>query len=628
MRFLCVLLLMGCTYREAMQRGHDATQQRDWPAAVAAYEAALEADPEDERARVALADALRQWHTQAIARFDAALAAGELGLATAALQEAERAGPEDPGTASARARLTKAQQAREAAGVGADAEKASQSGDIRGAFRLAARADALHSTPESQDRLSAARARLVEQARLDEAAGRLRVALGLYEALASVEPAQEAALQAFRGRFADHERAQGEAAAADGGRAFIHFAQAAALAGRPEDGARRDALRREILREYAPIVELRVEAPVERVSRLRAALDGQPGPPPDPGSPRLFVQFTARPAACDQTRASRVAEGQYVAGTRDVPNPEWQHLRAEIERERADVRRAEDDERRARETLRQVEERWERDMRDRRERFRREREAADRELDRARDQERRAFEAFRRAQDQRDEGAMRRSEGDLDQARRQVERAFELLERARASARDLNDDERDRARDQLVRAEEERRRRQDRLHDIERRLDHVPPTREEPRYATHRYAVHRWERACEGSAQVALRIGDLALDRVLTARAATADESHEVQVPLGLDEDPLRFPEDDTRLVARVDAQLGAEVANLAEQQRKAWSVALGDRALAAGDGPEATRLAVASILLDREGVRPAIKHRLAERFGLLDFGVLWAEGP
>jgi|JI10StandDraft_1071094.scaffolds.fasta_scaffold57561_4 exonuclease VII small subunit len=620
---LLAVLLTGCAYREAMQRGQSATDQQDWPAAVAAYQAALAEDPEDPRAQEALAVARRQWHAQALASFGRAIDDGELGAAATALQAAEQAAPDDPATTQARSRLANARAAREAAALRIESEKASQSGDLRAAFRFAVQAERVHpGTPMGLEQLATTRTRLLQQARTEEAAGRWRAAEPLYETLASEESEGGAERLAFRTRWADHERALGEAAGADVGTALVHFAQAAALAGRPADATRRDALRRELLREVTPVVEVTYAGPAERAGRLQAALDARSASPGGPGAPRLTVRIEAQPTTCQQDKQTQAAEGQYVAGTRDVPNPEWQRARDEVWRLRDDLRRAEEDEARARRDLHEAERRMATVMRDHRERVRREREAAHQALERAREGERRAMEALRQAQDRRDESGTRRCEGDLDRARSEVERAWRGVDEVAAARRFSEETTLDQARDAFTRAEEERQRRRDRLHDAERRLDTLPPTHEVPRYATHRYAVHHWRRTCSGDIRVVAGLAHLpGVAERLTAEGVTRDSSHEVQVPLGLDEDPLRFSESDLVLEARLDTQLAKGVAKVAESLHKAWAGALAERA---GEG---MKWAVASVLLDRTGARPLAKARLAE-LGLVDFGVLWAEGP
>ena len=619
---LLVVLLTGCAYREAMVRGHEAEAEQAWEEAVDAYETALRAEPGDERASSALQAARGAWHTEALQTFEQALATGDLAAAGVAQRKAAAARPDDPATASARQRLVEAEAARTAAGWQRDAEKASQNGDLRGAFRLASHAEQVHSTAAGQGLLNATRTRLIEAATQAEAAGRPRAALEDWDELARIEPAQAGGLAAFRGRWAERERALAAAETAPGA-AFLHAALAADLSGLAADAARRDGLRQAVLAKTALVLEAAFTGDPEREAALRAALPVAEVPA---SGPRLRVQVVAAAPACSQFQQTQVAEGRYVSGTREVPNPEWQRGREAVRQQRTELQDAEDAEQRTRRELRDLEERQQRAGRALRERMQRDREEANRRLDRARDDERRALDALRQAQDRRDEADTRRCQSDVDRSRQEVDRAWQASETLLAQVRDERwHGERDTLRDRLTRAEEEVRQRRDRLASAERSLDGLAPTLDEPRFAQHRYPVEHWTRQCSLAAQVEVAAGDRPAERAaLVASTQTRDTRHEAQVVLGLDEDLLRFPEDDLGLVARADAELASQLGRLVRQHQKAWAQGLGAQALAQSGTPEGLRLAVAALLLDHESPHPALEQMVRAACDLADLGVLW----
>ncbi|MCB9545435.1 MAG: hypothetical protein H6706_06005 [Myxococcales bacterium] len=491
------------------------------------------------------------------------------------------------------------------------------------AYRLLVQAEA--QAPGGAAELASARDALIAQAAAEEAAGRPLEATARWDALVAVEPGVHGAGRAAHlARRAQAARERGAAAAARGaiGPAFLAFALATDLEGQPADAERRDALRQQVLASARLGLDVEVEAAAP--ARLGAPLDALGGPT-TPGGPRLQVTLQAGPMRCDQQEHATVATGTYVAGVRVEENPDWRQATEEAWRLRGDLRSAEADEERARHDLRELEERLHRQGEQVRERRRREREDGRRQLDRARDEERRAYDELQRARDRGDRQAAQRCEGDLDRTRRDVARAWQRLDTLRDDD-DRMGRERDDAADRWRRLRDEAQRRRDRLTDAERRLEGVPPTREVPRHATHRYAIHHWTRTCQQEARLRLRLGAEAPTEVpLAGRAETRDDAHAVQVPLGLDADPLAFPVDDARLADRARDDVAQAAARVVADQQRAWAARLAAKAQATGDEAEAARLAAAALLLDPASRPAALLTLLRDRFELADAAPLLA---
>ncbi|MEZ4475484.1 MAG: hypothetical protein R3F60_32750 [bacterium] len=223
---------------------------------------------------------------------------------------------------------------------------------------------------------------------------------------------------------------------------------------------------------------------------------------------------------------------------------------------------------------------------------------------------------------------MRRCEGDLDRARQGVARAWQRLDEL-GDDRQRDEAERDRARARWRDARDEAQRRRDRLTDAERALDAVAPTQEVPRMATHRYALYHARRRCAQEATMTLTVaGDRRSPRTLAGEGETRDRHHAIQVPLGLDADPLRFPVDDDALRAGAAQRIAEAVAAAVEGEHRAWALRLGQEAVVARDPAEADRLGAAALLLAPGKDSAFVAAWLKAQRDLPEVDILYRQGP
>lgn len=619
-----LLVMSGCGYREAMSRAEEASARKDWAAAAAAYEAALRHDPEDAEAARALADVQRRWHVQSLSRFEKAIQRGDLDGAGEALRQAEAARPAAETNGLAQSRLDAAIKARQAEALRrrGDAELTDARPDA--ALKTFAEAEAISPTAESAAGVTRSTAALVERSRAAEAIGAWARALADREAIVAVDPSAAGERDALRSRWVAAWSTEGAAHEAAGrlASAFVRAAQLARLdPSDPALGARRDALRARLMTPLLLRREVALTGPELRVQRASSALP--PARSIDPASPELRIAGDLAPIRCDQAELVEVRSQRYQSGVRIVRNPEWVDARQAVRRARdarADAERRQHD-------ADQAVWRAERDLAEKQRRIaeerRRQRQQLRRELERARDEERRCQEALSAAQPNAQSSARSR----LDSASHQVRRAWEALDRF---ARDRDDAEwawreLESARERLEAARNQTARARDDEADAERRLDGVQPTTEEPLYAIHRYPVSTWTRRCDATLTLTVNRADAPPRTVeLPVHAETIDRAHAVQVIIGLDADPLRFPVDDRTLATRIDAQLAEALRTIVEEERSAWVNGLLTRAQAESAPEERVRLAVGAVL--NGGAHATAQRILKEALAVEDPRVLRGE--
>lgn len=590
-----LLLLTGCGYRAAMERASAAHERKDWAAAAAGYEAALQHDPDDEEAMRGLTVAQRRWHAQSLSRFEKALLDNDLPAAREALAQAEAAQPGAPTNGIARDRLATAEDARRADALRTKARAQQQQARPLAALRLWAQAQAVHATAAGAQAMESAQAQAVERAKAAEAGARWADADAEWAVIAEVDPKAEPMHAALRRRWADTWRAKALAHDVKGhlGLAAVRAAQVAAISGRADDVERKVAWLTRHHAPYALRTRVQLTGPSGRTAVIEAALP--PSASVDPKSTPLTITGALTPVRFTQSKTVKVKSARYQSGTRVSTNPDWVRARDGVRTARREYDAAEAAVRVAEERAHDAEAKVDRARVERRDRIRTKRRRLRKALARAREEEQRCQSAVRDASDANRASARSR----LDRAQRAVDDAWRALD-GLANRRDDSTYEArmaEQARRALALARDRADTARRRISEAERALDRVEPTTETPRYATHRFAVQAWSREGVGAAQLTVELPGLPAESVpLTARAVTRDRAHAAQVPLGLDADPLRFPQSDAAVVRAVDEALGAALAQVVAAQEARWARSLLTQALDAQTPAEQVDLALAAV--------------------------------
>jgi hypothetical protein len=336
-----LLTVTGCAFQNAIESGHTLVAQQHYRAALAEYERALRLDSDSDEARRLIAQITPYAIEEAEADMRRELADGRY---EEAVKHADYVGRLDPARgAKQRVVIRDLMQA--------DLEGRLDSGQMAAAYPFALRARRLFpAMPGLDAQLERLRQHYERQADTLAAAQQFEQALGSLEVIAQHEPEQQARLAGrratIRGQWADTVAVKAKAAEAaeELGAAAALYARAFEIAGRAAEG---DAMRR-IVRELradgafvltmdyagdprrrrrvAGLSEAQI-ASIEGVTLTRASSEG--------ASMRASVNASA--ATCSEDVSHSTASQEYVAGTRQVPNPEYQRLTGEIDAAQSDV---------------------------------------------------------------------------------------------------------------------------------------------------------------------------------------------------------------------------------------------------------------------------------------------------
>ncbi|HHH27205.1 MAG TPA: hypothetical protein ENK57_02490 [Polyangiaceae bacterium] len=636
---LLAVALGGCAAHPGIERGHGLVAAGNYRDALAAYQEVLADDPDDEEAARLVAQ-LEPWaRDQAYAEAEQALGEGRY---EAAVRHARYVGRLDP-------TLARELTSHIEAVMRASLEAELMASRHERAYPLAVRASRLF--PHMRG-LGTVFARLRGHFR---ALSKRRAAQRDYEgALAALdvieehEPSLSGELaperRALRERWADDVHGQGRAEERAGhlGLAAVRYAHAFEIAKRERDA---DDMRR-ALRAVQPLGELHLglglSGDAERASRVEpalttriAALDGVVIVGEDEDVHIDAVAHLA-PLRCMQSSHRSTESQDYVAGHRDVENPEWVRLTREIEqaareydrhdrsiaeavaardRAAAEVTRcAQREEEPAERVLRRAQQRLERA----RERVERQREKV-RRLESSGD-----ADALRRAREE-----LRRLERDADDARREESRARSSLEQAHRRC-DRHRDDVTKSDAEIVAGRAEARDARRDVERLERERAGTPPTVSEPIIETYRYPVEHHERACAGPLVLSVeRAWAPPARHELHSRGVTRDESHGAHPIIDLSFDPLVFPADDDALRASADEQGAQQLARHLADHVRAYYRRSVERAveLADEDLDGATALLLAIALQGRDHLDPSheqqLRRFLRDRHGLRSIAIL-----
>lgn len=343
--FVCFLvaavpLLGGCAFQKAIDAGHALVEARQYRAALAEYERALRLDEDSAEARSLIAQIVPYALDEAQADMQAELGEGDY---EAAMKHVAYVRRYDGARAEKLASTV-------AAVMRTNVEALMARGDMLGAYPLAVRAGKLFSGMEGLDGVfSRLRAHFIAQSEQRALAGQYREALASLDVIEKNEPVMKETLAPrrakIRGAWADTVVVKAAAAEAreELGVAAVHYARAFEIAGRDVDG---DAMRRliRVLRtdgafnlaiSYAG--DARRRGSIAKLTSPRlTAIEGLTMAPGEDGASMIAHVHTGA-ASCAESYTTSSRSKDYVAGTRQVPNPAYAALSTDIDNQTTEI---------------------------------------------------------------------------------------------------------------------------------------------------------------------------------------------------------------------------------------------------------------------------------------------------
>jgi tetratricopeptide (TPR) repeat protein len=570
--------LGACVYPAAMRRGAELEGQGDLRGALASYERALGARPRSEEAREAREEVVAGAIGQALADGQGALAQGRY---EEALEHGRYIQELDPEHAEAAA-------LRVAVGdeLVAGAEAALERQDWVKAYDWAAwTRDLVPERPEIASLLGRARDWFYATSEQKAAEGAYREALELLGEVSRREPDRDGEVEprarTVRGQWASVLAGQADQRERQAllGPALALRARAWEVAQRPEDG---QALARlaGVLRQQGQLsVALRWHGDRARHEHVWPALGG--AGPLVWAEGGLVVSVETPPARCSDGWTASVAEQSYVAGQREVPNPQRAPLEQELAAARQGLAELAGLEPQALYRLQQAQAQVT---------------AAEQQLgplaqqmDKARDHAQSA-----QAQIEGASGMVAQVQGEIERLRAQGAsgEAVLAMEMTLASARQHLQEQQDRlaraeqtlasvrpawegarmtlqaahdgaaaARAELSALSERRGMAEQRVAALLSSLQSVPRSVWEDVVELFRYEVQHWTRSCAGEASVSLAGAGVA---PFTHRYADAqqtwDDTHAAWPAYSVQDDPLAYPVPDAELVRLMDERIAQGV--------------------------------------------------------------------
>jgi tetratricopeptide (TPR) repeat protein len=510
-----VVTLVGCAYGKAMKRGDEAFEQENWESALTHYEKALEVDPESTEAKEKI-------------------------------------------------RATKEEMVGEYSG---EARAALENGDLLGAMVAAKKA--YEKLPEAsatkdviQEVSNATFAKGQELAGQKDYAN----ALMLYESLGKTLPTEKEKAQP---RAAEVKETwvtaleSGAETAEEAGRlgdAMLHWAKITQLTGDPTHGGKRDALRKQILDEWAYHVRItgrKNKAYESVVAGLKNAGAGTALNVVDkaPSGVDLDAKTSLRMgrARFSTDRSTRTESARYQSGTKQVPNPFYKSKQDDVLREEKRLVEYEND-------------------------------VTDLENDVARYQEQVAKEGP--------------SEGVSTGAEQNLSRAQSSLESARRKVQDQ--------RNRVQRAKEE--------------LAREPQTKEEPVYSQHEYTVttHTLTGTLKYQAKITHEDGREALTSSDAISVSASDDAHPAQQIANVAEDPLQLPSK-AELTGQLHQKALQRTEALVADSFNRWRASLVEKAMAAGSDDERVDLLTIYIVTNPADVTAKVPADISAMRGIPD---------
>jgi len=328
---LLTLLISGCAYQNAMKRAESMAEQGQWRSAVAEYEAALAKKPKSEKARAGLDTAIEPAVRESAADAKGKLANRDYEGVMKEVWYIEKWMPGEPVAVELRAGVDQ--------GIKSLFDGHWANGEIEPAYSQAARArDLLGGTSWTEEALSRSRTYYFDWADGLTKEAKYSDAIGVLAVVRKYEPAWNGEVDAresrIRGLWADErvaiarkfakKKQKGASAAAFGG--------AVEVAQRGQDIEEMRGLVADLRNDgwFWLYADFRGED--WRTARIRDQFVGQVQ-----GNTGLawanttdqadvHLRLTASPAVCENRTDVSYAQQQYIAGYRDVPNPDYQRL--------------------------------------------------------------------------------------------------------------------------------------------------------------------------------------------------------------------------------------------------------------------------------------------------------------
>lgn len=649
---LIILALgVGCAHKQAINQANAYAEQGKWRAAYAQCQRALEIDPDSEDARACAADTRPKATNAALEDARSELRERRYAAALKHLDYVDSIHPEPP-TASRELRAA----VRDA--VELRLRTYLDEGDMEEAYRFSGTARQLYSGARFvEDARATCREHFRQRAAQFEEQERYQDALDALGTIRTYEPERSEQVRQEQDRIKGVWARSLEADARDlvekdrlAG-AAVNYARAYELASREKTRAKLQRLTDQIRAKTTFGVEYELDGPRDWREpigrRIGSHLDEHVGLARSESTPALEIGVELESSDCSDSATGTIRKSvEYVSGTRRVANPQYDEYEADLVEATRDL----EDARQEEAELEQAYNERERAVRD----FRAESVAPlKRELQGARTLERdlearvqSSRQLVQQGEDQlerleNDEGVsdetiaaqrmtlqtlrkdLYQKEARLQDATKKIEelesewtRVEADLERMRRERDDLFTRHKAAERD-VSRAEE-------RVADLQRKLDTTPRTLEEDVIDTFAWDATTWRRTCKAVVQLDVAVADTekTYGTTLKASEATEDVSHQAYEQYGVRRDPLTFPTDDITLWKRVDTDLANQViAKIDSHARKCWNRRIAESVDAMTDRPHFAADLLLSVYLSapntlEQGELSALEEHLQEHYG------------
>lgn len=329
---MCVLLLQGCAYKQALSRGDELAKAGDWAGAYAAYDEALTEKDDSEEALAG-----RQRARDALVEADLELATAKLEskdyeAASEALTRVAELDGDRPETFELRQDL--------ATKLEADFRAAWEGDDYRNAYELVVLGARL--TPDAgylEDGFRATREYFVKASEYLLKRDQHEEALATIRTITELEPERQGDIATLEQRiltdWADTtvSEAVAQARAKREGASAVLFARAYEIAGRRDDLDRARKIAANLAPEGRFSVRLKVTGDSRRVKAVREALEAALDTVPDADllntpSADMTLYVAVGTARCTEVKQATPQEKEYVSGQVEKPNPVYVDLTA------------------------------------------------------------------------------------------------------------------------------------------------------------------------------------------------------------------------------------------------------------------------------------------------------------
>jgi hypothetical protein len=325
------LVLVGCAFQQAMHRGEKLAGSGDWEGAFAAYGEAIAKKPEDPAAIAARLKARDQIVEEQLSNAKTSLDTGDYEATKIAIDRVNELDPDHPETFELSIDMEKSIQARFAYFWEANDQRSAYDTAIR-ARKLLPKAVFLN---EAFERL---RGHYADQAEKLLKAKEHEKALAALHVITEFEPDRQADVapteQRIRIHWADTLalRAATMSRASKLGAAAVLYVRAYEVAGRPNDLERARPIAAKLRDQGRTPIQLDIEGERGRIGPVRdalvAGLTGVANTTVVRSNPSLTLKVNLRPQRCTEKDAVTPTTLEYISGQVEKPNPEYAKLQA------------------------------------------------------------------------------------------------------------------------------------------------------------------------------------------------------------------------------------------------------------------------------------------------------------